>query len=73
MLTILNNKGAVAMAFFSKQQQEPIPEVDTDVWSCSSGDCSGWMRANYSFSDTPSCPLCGGEMASEIRNLPEIK
>ncbi|MGB7999658.1 MAG: cold-inducible protein YdjO-related protein, partial [Anaerobacillus sp.] len=50
------------MAFFSKQQQEPIPEVDTDVWSCSGGDCAGWMRADYSFSDTPACPLCGAEM-----------
>ncbi len=66
-------KERLDMAFFSKQQQEPIPEVDTDVWSCSSGDCAGWMRADYSFSNTPACPLCGAEMMSEVRNLPEIK
>ncbi|MGM7702515.1 cold-shock protein [Pseudalkalibacillus sp. Hm43] len=60
------------MAFFSKNQQEPIPEVETKVWSCTNQDCSGWMRDGLSFEAKPACPLCQSEMAMETRVLPEL-
>ncbi|TLS37416.1 cold-shock protein [Pseudalkalibacillus caeni] len=60
------------MAFFSKQQPEPIPEVETSVWSCTNDGCSGWMRENFSFEATPACPLCASTMQPEVRMLPEI-
>lgn len=61
------------MTFFSKRQIEPIPEVETKVWSCTSTECSGWMRASYTFEETPLCPLCKSEMTEELRILPEIQ
>lgn len=61
------------MAFNSRNSREPVPEVETTVWSCTNDDCSGWMRDNYSFEETPKCPLCHSEMVKETRILPEIK
>jgi hypothetical protein len=61
------------MTFFAKRQAEPIPEIETKVWSCNSTDCSGWMRASYSFKETPTCPLCQSEMTEETRVLPVIQ
>ncbi|WP_257351234.1 cold-shock protein [Pseudalkalibacillus decolorationis] len=61
------------MAFFSKNQQEPVPEVETKVWSCSNKECSGWMRDGLTFDTTPECPLCKSPMESEIRILPELQ
>lgn len=61
------------MSFFAKRQVEPIPEIETKIWSCASTDCSGWMRASYSFHENPSCPLCQSEMTEEVRVLPVIQ
>ncbi|MFC0189283.1 cold-inducible protein YdjO-related protein [Fictibacillus iocasae] len=61
------------MAFFSKQQAEPVPDVETKVWSCSSESCSCWMREDYSLHKTPDCPICKSEMKQEVRMLPELK
>ncbi|WP_408007345.1 cold-shock protein [Pseudalkalibacillus sp. A8] len=60
------------MAFFSKNQQEPIPEVETKVWSCTSQNCSGWMREGLTFDSEPACPLCNAPMEPEVRILPEL-
>lgn len=61
------------MTFFSKRPIEPIPEVETKVWSCTSSECTGWMRESYSFEEQPACPLCQSEMAEEMRILPVIQ
>jgi hypothetical protein len=61
------------MTFFAKRHVEPIPEIETNVWSCSSSDCAGWMRTSYSFNENPACPLCQSEMAEEVRVLPVIQ
>ena len=58
---------------FSRKPDEPIQEVETEVWACQNSDCIGWMRDAYSFEEKPTCPLCHSEMKKEIRMLPEIK
>lgn len=58
---------------FSRRQDEPIPEVETDVWACQSSECVGWMRDSFSFATEPTCPLCQSEMKKEVRILPELK
>lgn len=61
------------MMSFSRRPKEEVPEVDTNVWSCTSDDCQGWMRESYSFNDEPKCPLCQSSMSQEVRVLPEMK
>ncbi|MFC7395273.1 cold-shock protein [Scopulibacillus cellulosilyticus] len=58
---------------FNKGPQEPIPEVETDIWSCTNEDCSGWMRDAFSFDSEPVCPLCQSEMVKATKVLPVIK
>lgn len=58
---------------FSRGPKEPVPEVETNVWSCTSDDCQGWMRESYSFKTTPDCPLCHSTMIQEVRVLPILK
>lgn len=57
---------------FAREPKEIIPEVDTNVWSCTSDDCQGWMREAYSFEKKPTCPLCDSEMEQEVRMLPKL-
>lgn len=65
-------KGDVVMSF-ARGPKEPVPEVETNVWSCTSEECQGWMRESYSFEKIPKCPLCESEMEQEVRVLPELK
>ncbi|WP_072889027.1 cold-shock protein [Ornithinibacillus halophilus] len=58
---------------FSRGPKEPVPEVETNIWSCASDDCNGWMRESYSFEEEPQCPLCQSGMEREVRVLPELK
>ncbi|MDY0405066.1 cold-shock protein [Virgibacillus sp. 179-BFC.A HS] len=58
---------------FSRGPKEPKPEVETNIWSCVSDDCNGWMRASFSFDEEPTCPLCHSKMTKEVRMLPEIE
>lgn len=64
-------KGDANMSF-SRGPKEPLPEVETTVWSCSSEECQGWMREAYSFSEEPECPLCKSSMKKEVRMLPKL-
>ncbi|MFZ4450319.1 cold-shock protein [Salibacterium aidingense] len=59
------------MAYFNGKK-EPPPQVETPVWSCTGENCAGWMRENFTFEETPSCPLCHAEMKKETRTLPQI-
>ncbi|MEQ6377875.1 cold-shock protein [Bacillaceae bacterium S4-13-58] len=59
------------MAFYQKKS-EPIPEVETKVWSCVNEDCSSWMREDFTFEEKPTCPKCQSEMVKETRVLPQI-
>lgn len=58
---------------YNRGPKEPIPEVETTVWSCTSDSCKGWMRDAFSFSKNPECPLCHSEMEQETRILPVIQ
>ncbi|CAM3304332.1 cold-shock protein [Paenibacillus lupini] len=55
-----------------KKIQEEIPEAVTKIWSCTSDDCNGWMRDNFSFDQTPTCLLCHSPMISGEKMLPLI-
>lgn len=65
-------KGDGTMAF-SRGPKEPLPEVETNVWSCTNDDCQGWMRESFSFAKEPECPLCQSDMEQEIRILPDLE
>jgi len=65
-------KGDGNMAF-SRRSKEPVPEVETNVWSCTNEDCQGWMRESFSFAKEPECPLCKSEMEQEVRVLPILE
>jgi Cold-inducible protein YdjO len=58
---------------FSRGPKEPVPEVETNIWACTSEDCNGWMRESFSFKEEPECPLCHSSMTQEVRVLPEVK
>lgn len=57
---------------FSRGRKEPLPEVETNIWSCTSEDCQGWMRESFSFNETPKCPLCQSDMKEEVKMLPKL-
>lgn len=59
------------MAYYNNKR-EPVEEIETEVWSCSSESCPGWMREAYSFEKEPECPLCQSEMTRETRVLPKL-
>jgi hypothetical protein len=61
------------MAFNSRKPREPVPEVDTQIWSCTNDECTGWMRDAFSFEDQPTCPLCQSGMTRETKVLPELE
>lgn len=58
---------------FSRGPKEPLPEVETNIWSCTNEECQGWMRESFSFKEEPSCPLCESGMEKEVRMLPELQ
>lgn len=72
IIKISQLKGDIIMSF-ARGPKEPVPEVDTNVWSCTSDECQGWMRESYSLEEEPKCPLCDSEMVKEVRVLPELK
>lgn len=60
--------------FFNRRAQEEKPEdvlIDTEVYSCTSDGCKGWMRSDFASADLK-CPLCGNETSMEVRELPKI-
>lgn len=52
-----------------KKPIEDIPTELTVIWSCSSENCNGWMRDNFSFSATPVCPQCHSTMVKHEKML----
>ncbi|WP_178019792.1 cold-shock protein [uncultured Paenibacillus sp.] len=57
---------------YRKKTLEEIPEENTPVWTCTSEDCNGWMRDNFTFDYSPACPLCSSEMVMGMRMLPQL-
>lgn len=58
--------------YFSKKAIVPVEEEETDVWTCSTDGCTCWMRDNFSFEKSPTCPFCQGEMTKDTRMLPVL-
>lgn len=67
-----DEKGDVIMAF-SRGRREPLPEVETKIWTCTNDDCQGWMRESFSFEKEPACPLCESEMKQDTKMLPKLE
>lgn len=59
--------------YFAKKAVEPIEEEETDVWACDNDDCACWMRDNFSFEESPICPLCQSKMSKDTRMLPVLQ
>ncbi|WP_010272926.1 cold-shock protein [Paenibacillus senegalensis] len=58
------------MYYSRKRPMEEIQTELTAIWSCSKEGCNGWMRANYSFEDVPSCSQCHSPMLRSMKSLP---
>lgn len=60
------------MYFGKKNSEEPEQILeDTVVFACDSEGCNGWMRKDF-VSDGFACPMCGGNLVEETRELPKI-
>lgn len=60
--------------FYGKRAKDEEVEVimlETEIYSCMDNACIGWMRKDF-VTDDLLCPMCGNEMAAEIRELPKI-
>lgn len=55
---------------YRRHVPEPVPEENTQIWSCTQEACNGWMRADYTFTSQPDCPFCSSQMEPETRMLP---
>ncbi|MBA2942777.1 MULTISPECIES: cold-shock protein [Paenibacillus] len=58
--------------YFSKKSMEPVPEEQTNIWTCSTEQCSCWMRDNFSFDESPECPICHSAMVKDSKMLPTL-
>lgn len=57
---------------YRRNNTEEIAPEETKVWECTSDQCNGWVRENFTFSDKPSCPLCNSEMKASTKMLQAI-
>ncbi|WP_442952533.1 cold-shock protein [Paenibacillus sp. Leaf72] len=61
------------MTIYSRKKfQEEVPEVSTKIWACTSDVCNGWMRANFSFEQSPTCLQCNSPMEESEKMLPQL-
>lgn len=58
--------------YFSKKNKEAVEEEETSVWTCSNESCSCWMRDNFSFKESPTCPICSSVMEKDVKTLPAL-
>ncbi|MCM3635725.1 cold-shock protein [Paenibacillus camelliae] len=52
---------------------EEVPTALTEIWVCSDENCKGWMRDNFTFSESPTCPQCHSAMVKDERILDVIE
>jgi hypothetical protein len=52
--------------------QEPVQEEETNIWVCGDDDCGCWMREDFSFEQSPSCPICHNSMVKNSKMLPAL-
>ncbi|MCC2685564.1 MAG: cold-shock protein [Paenibacillaceae bacterium] len=58
--------------YFAKKVQEPVQEEETNVWVCGDDACGCWMREDFSFEQSPSCPICRNSMIKNSKMLPAL-
>ncbi|WP_281887100.1 cold-shock protein [Paenibacillus sp. YYML68] len=58
--------------YFRKPSLDQLPHEETKIWCCSKDNCKGWMRDNFAFDVTPTCPLCQAPMESGFKQLPIV-
>ena len=44
--------------YYSKRNQEPPVQEETEIWECTVEECKGWMRKDFSYDNHQKCPLC---------------
>ncbi|MFE7820254.1 cold-inducible protein YdjO-related protein [Priestia megaterium] len=47
---------------YSKRNQEPPIQEETEIWECTVEECKGWMRKDFSYDSHQKCPLCKSQM-----------
>ncbi|MGE8077694.1 cold-shock protein [Peribacillus loiseleuriae] len=57
---------------YRRNNTEEVEPEETKIWDCVSPTCKGWVRANFTMSEQPSCPLCGSEMVATTKMLQAI-
>jgi hypothetical protein len=57
---------------YKRNNMEEIPPEETKVWECTSEECKGWVRDNFTYSDEAKCPLCGSDMKESTKMLQAI-
>ena len=57
---------------YRRNNTEEIILEETKVWECTSEDCKGWIRDNFTSNDEHKCPLCGSEMNSELECFKQL-
>ncbi|MES5952201.1 cold-inducible protein YdjO-related protein [Bacillus fungorum] len=56
-----------------RKNDKPVEDPEAiAVWECTSEDCRGWMRKNFSLEEEPKCPLCKNDMNSSERLLQKL-
>ncbi|RUS45670.1 cold-shock protein [Cohnella sp. AR92] len=60
------------MHYSKKRQLEEVPQELTPVWLCPTENCKGWMRENFTFSSTPTCPQCQAKMVKGEKMLAAV-
>jgi ABC-type ATPase with predicted acetyltransferase domain len=58
--------------YYSKKNMEPVEEEVTAIWTCSKEQCACWIRDNFAFDTTPTCPLCDSPMNKTTKVLPAL-
>ncbi|MDT2192216.1 cold-inducible protein YdjO-related protein [Paenibacillus larvae] len=43
------------------------------MWTCENENCSCWMRDNFVFEQTPTCPICDSPMIQNTKVLPVVE
>ncbi len=69
---ILIKRGVVINMYYSRKNQEPPIQEETEIWECTKEECKGWMRKDFSYDSHQKCPLCKSQMKTKKRLIDKI-
>ncbi|KGX91987.1 cold-shock protein [Pontibacillus halophilus JSM 076056 = DSM 19796] len=58
---------------FGKKNTEEVKREDLKIWECVSEDCNAWMRDNFKTQEQPTCPICGSDMSTSVKELQVVE